>query len=121
LVPKVRRFFNAYLDADAFRRADIQKKLSLASLTNLKFDPPVTPSVQEDCAAALEIARRAAENLKPPRHISTLPEKNSVRAYAFRFALKLGNCFMQLACHDRGRLGRRLYRLMPLSAVRGPG
>jgi hypothetical protein len=29
-------------------------------------------------------------------------EKNSVRAYVFRFALELGNCSMQSACLKRG-------------------
>jgi hypothetical protein len=60
LVPKVHRFFNAYLDADAFRREEFRKALAYVS-HQFKFDPPVTPSVREDRAAALEIALRAAE------------------------------------------------------------
>ena len=60
LVPKVYRFFDAYLDADAVRRADFLKAVACVS-HQFKFDPPVTPSVQEDRAAALEIAQRAAE------------------------------------------------------------
>lgn len=60
LVPKVYRFFEAYLDADAVRRADFLKVVACVS-HQFKFNPTVTPSVREDRAAALEIAQRAAE------------------------------------------------------------
>ena len=35
-------------------------------------------------------------------------EKNSVRAYVFRFALELGHCSTQSACLKRARSSRRL-------------
>jgi hypothetical protein len=60
LLPKVYRFFNAYLDADVVRRRDLRKVVAHAS-HRFSFDPPVTSSRREDRAAALEIARRAAE------------------------------------------------------------
>jgi hypothetical protein len=60
LVPKVYRFFEAYLDADDVRRADFLKVVACVS-HQFKFNPTVTPSVREDRAAALEIAQRAAE------------------------------------------------------------
>jgi hypothetical protein len=60
LAAKVHRFFSAYLDADAFMRKEFRKALAYVS-HQFKFDPPVTPSVREDRAAALEIAQRAAE------------------------------------------------------------
>jgi hypothetical protein len=60
LLPKVYRFFNAYLDADVVGRRDFRKVVARAS-HRFSFDPPVTSSGREDRAAALEIARRAAE------------------------------------------------------------
>jgi hypothetical protein len=60
LAPKVRRFFETYLAADAVRKADFRKAAAYAS-HRFGFDPPVTPSLQDEVAAAVAIARKAAE------------------------------------------------------------
>jgi hypothetical protein len=60
MAPRVCRFFNAYLDADAFRRADFREAVAFAS-HRFGFDPPATPSLEEDIAAALAIAQEAAD------------------------------------------------------------
>jgi hypothetical protein len=60
LVPKLSRFFNAYLDADAVRRADFRKAVAYVS-HRFGFDPPTTPSLEEDLAAAVAIAQQAAD------------------------------------------------------------
>jgi hypothetical protein len=60
LAPRVRRFFNAYLDADAVRRGDFRKAVAFASY-RFGFDPPATPSLEEDIAAALAIAHDAID------------------------------------------------------------
>jgi hypothetical protein len=59
LVPKVRRFFEAYLAADDVNRADLRKAAAYAS-HQFRFDPPETPSIQDDLAAAIAIAQKAA-------------------------------------------------------------
>jgi hypothetical protein len=59
LTPRVRRFLNAYLDADAWRRADFRKATAYAS-RRFGFASPATPTLQEDIAAALVIAQEAA-------------------------------------------------------------
>src|ERR1700682_5685998 len=43
-------------------------------------------------------------------------EKNSVRAYVFRFGLELGHCSTQSACLKRARLGLSIMPEIPLSA-----
>ena len=45
-----------------------------------------------------------ADQTNCPLH-SGQTEKNSVRAHVFRFALELGHCSTQLACHKRARTG----------------
>jgi hypothetical protein len=60
LVPKVRRFFEAYLAADDVKRADFRKAAAYAS-HQFRFEPPETPSVQDDHAAAVAIAQKAAD------------------------------------------------------------
>jgi len=60
LAPRVCRFFNAYLDADASRRSDFRQAVAYAS-RRFGFDSPATPSLQEDIAAALVIAQEAAD------------------------------------------------------------
>lgn len=60
LAPKVRGFFEAYLAADAVRRAEFRKAAAYAS-HQFGFDPPVTPSLQDDVAAAVAAARKAAD------------------------------------------------------------
>jgi hypothetical protein len=60
LAPRVCGFFNAYLDADMSRRADFRNAVAYAS-HRFRFDPPATPSLQEDVAAALAIAQDAAD------------------------------------------------------------
>jgi hypothetical protein len=60
LAPKVRQFFEAYLAADAEGRADSRKAAAYAS-HKFGFDPPATPSLQDDVAAAVAAARKAAD------------------------------------------------------------
>jgi hypothetical protein len=60
LAPRVRGFFEAYLAADEVRRAEFRKAAAYAS-HKFGFDPPVTPSLQDDVAAAVAIARKAAD------------------------------------------------------------
>ena len=60
LAPRVRGFFEAYLAADDVRRAEFRKAAAYAS-HKFGFDPPVTPSLQCDVAAAVAVARQAAD------------------------------------------------------------
>jgi hypothetical protein len=60
LVPRVRRFLNAYLDADASRREDFRKATAYASC-RLDFDSSTTPSLTDDIATALIAAQEAAD------------------------------------------------------------
>ena len=60
LAPKVRGFFEAYLAADAVVRTDFRRAAAYAS-HKFGFDPPVTPSLQDDVAAAVAAARKAAD------------------------------------------------------------
>ena len=60
LVPRVRRFLKAYLDADASRRADFRKATAYAS-RRFEYDTSTNPTLQEDIAAALAIAQEAAD------------------------------------------------------------
>jgi hypothetical protein len=60
LAPKVRGFFEAYLAADDVRRAEFRKAAAYAS-HRFGFDPPATPTLQDDVAAAVAIARKAAD------------------------------------------------------------
>jgi hypothetical protein len=60
LAPRVRRFFEAYLAADALGRADFRKSAAYAS-HHFGFDPPETPSLQDDLRAAVAMAQQAAD------------------------------------------------------------
>jgi hypothetical protein len=60
LAPKVRQFFETYLAVDAEGRADSRKAAAYAS-HKFGFDPPVTPSFQDDVAAAVAAAHKAAD------------------------------------------------------------
>jgi len=60
LTPRVRRFLNAYLDADESRRADFRKAIAYAS-HRFGLYSPASPTLQEDIATALVIAQEAAE------------------------------------------------------------
>jgi hypothetical protein len=60
LAPKVCRFFNTYLDADCLRKVEFRKAVAYAS-HRFRFEPPSTPSLQEDIAAAVVIAQEAAD------------------------------------------------------------
>lgn len=59
LAPKVCRFFNRYLDADSLRRVEFRKAVAYAA-HRFRFEPPATPSLQDDIAAAIAIAQEAA-------------------------------------------------------------
>src|ERR1700682_1368915 len=59
LTPRARRFLNAYLDADALRRADFRKATAHPS-RRFGFDSAATSTFQEGVAAALVIAQEAA-------------------------------------------------------------
>jgi hypothetical protein len=60
LAPKVCRFFKTYLDADSLQRVEFRKAVAYAS-HRFSFEPPATPSLQEDIAAAVAIAQEAAD------------------------------------------------------------
>lgn len=60
LAPRVRRFFEAYLAADGLGRADFRKSAAYAS-HQFGFDPPETPSLQDDLRAAVAVAQQATE------------------------------------------------------------
>ena len=60
LAPKVRGFFEAYLAADPVRRAEFREAAAFAS-HKFGFDPPVTPSLEDDVAAAVAAAQKAAD------------------------------------------------------------
>ena len=60
LAPRICRFFNAYRDSDALRRAEFRKAIACVS-HRFGFVSPGTPSLQEDIAAALCIAQDAAD------------------------------------------------------------
>jgi hypothetical protein len=60
LAPKVCRFFNTYLDADSLQRGEFRKAVAYA-VHRFGFEPPATPSLQEDIAAAVAIAQEAAD------------------------------------------------------------
>lgn len=60
IAPRVRRFLNSYLDADKSRRAAFRKAVAYAS-QQFGFDSPGPSALEEDVAAALVIAQKAAD------------------------------------------------------------
>jgi len=59
LAPKVRRFLNAYVEAEAARKADFRKGVAQA-MQQFICSPSTTPTLKQDLAAAAAISRRAA-------------------------------------------------------------
>jgi hypothetical protein len=59
LVPKVRRFLSAYVEADVAARAEFRNVVANAT-HRLIFDPSTTATLKDDLAAAAAISRRAA-------------------------------------------------------------
>jgi hypothetical protein len=59
LVPKVRRFLSAYVEADLAMRAEFRNVVAVAT-HRLVFDPLATATLEADLAAAAAISRRAA-------------------------------------------------------------
>ena len=60
LVAKVRRLFSAYLAANPFRRADFRRAVAYLSY-QFEIDPPTTPTLEDDVAAAVAVAQKAAD------------------------------------------------------------
>jgi hypothetical protein len=60
IAPRVRRFLNAYLDADKSRRADFRKAVAYAS-QRVEFDSPAPSTLEGDIATARVIAQKAAD------------------------------------------------------------
>jgi hypothetical protein len=59
LVPRVRRFLSAYVEADVAMRAEFRKVVAVAT-HRLIFDPLATATLEDDLAAAAAVSRRAA-------------------------------------------------------------
>jgi hypothetical protein len=59
LVPRVRRFLSAYVEADVAMRAEFRKVVAVAT-HRLVFDPLATATLEDDLAAAAAVSRRAA-------------------------------------------------------------
>ena len=100
LTPRVRRFLNAYLDADALRRADFRKATAFAS-RRFGFDSAATSTFQEDIAAALSIAQEAAaiadatdsdemiDSYSADSDLLLLADALAVLAFAYRYVVGL--------------------------------
>jgi hypothetical protein len=58
LVPRVRRFLSAYVEADVAMRAEFRKVVAVAT-HRLVFDPLATATLEDDLAAAAAVSRRA--------------------------------------------------------------
>ena len=59
LVPRVRRFLSAYVEADVALRAEFRKVVAVAT-HRLVFYPLATATLEDDLAAAAAVSRRAA-------------------------------------------------------------
>jgi hypothetical protein len=100
LVPRVRRFLNAYLDVDALRREDFRKAIAFAS-HRFEFD---CRTRREDIVAALYIAQASADiadatdineqidgtgAYSPDSDLLLLADAFAALAFAFRYVVGL--------------------------------